>query len=485
VDEYRQKLTEKLAESDNEIMKMYLDGQEIAASQLKAAIRKLTIANAAVPVLCGSALRGKGIRPLLDAVVDYLPSPLDVPPTPAMALDGVTKITRPPSDEEAFAALVFKAVSDPFMGKLNYLRVYSGKAKAGTQVLNSTRNEKERLGKLYLMHANHREEIDEADTGAIVATVGLKKASTGDTICDPDSPLLFESIRFPEPVLSMAVEPRSKVDQEKLYEVLNKLADEDPTFKIHDDPETGQTIISGMGELHLEVLMERVLREFGLRTNVGKPQVAYKETITVPVESEGKFIHQTGGRGQYGHVWLRLEPGERGSGFVFVDRVRGGTIPKEFIPAIKDGSRAALQSGAAGYPVVDVRVVLYDGSFHEVDSSEMAFNMAASIAVRDGILKAKPVLLEPLMKLSIVTPSQFLGEILGDLNTRRVHIESVETREALSTVRCLAPLEEIFGYAGDLRSLSQGRANHTMEFYCYQELPPQLAQQFRSRVAVK
>jgi len=485
VDEYRQKLIEKLAESDNEIMKMYLDGQEIPVPQLKAAIRKLTVANAAVPVLCGSALHGRGIRPLLDAIVDYLPSPLDIPSTPAMALDGVTKVTRPPSDEEAFAALVFKAVSDPFMGKLNYLRVYSGKAKAGAQVLNSTRNEKERLGKLYLMHANHREEIEEADTGAIVATVGLKKASTGDTICAPGSPLLFESIRFPEPVLSMAVEPRSKADQEKLYEVLNKLADEDPTFKIHDDTETGQTIISGMGELHLEVLMERVLREFGLKTNVGKPQVAYKETITVAVESEGKFIHQTGGRGQYGHVWLRLEPGERGSGFVFVDRIRSGTIPKEFIPAIKDGSRAALQSGASGYPVVDVRVVLSDGSFHEVDSSEMAFNMAASIGVRDGILKAKPVLLEPLMKLSIVTPSQFLGEILGDLNTRRVHIESVETREALSTVRCLAPLAEIFGYAGDLRSLSQGRANHTMEFYCYQELPQQLAQQFRTRVAVK
>ena len=484
-DEYRQKLVEKLAESDNEIMQMYLDGQDIPLSLLKAAIRKLTVANKVVPVLCGSALRGKGIRPLLDAIVDYLPSPLDIPPTPAMALDGVTKVSCPPSDEEAFAALVFKAVSDPFMGKLNYLRIYSGKAKAGAQVLNSTRNEKERLGKIYLMHANHREEIGEADTGAIVATVGLKKASTGDTICDPDSPLLFESIHFPEPVLSMAVEPRSKADQEKLYEVLNKLADEDPTFKIHNDLETGQTIISGMGELHLEVLMERVLREFGLRANVGKPQVAYKETITVAVESEGKFVHQSGGKGQYGHVWLRLEPGERGSGFVFLDRIRSGAIPKEFIPAIKDGSRAALQSGVAGYPVVDVRVVLYDGSFHEVDSSEPAFNMAASIAVRDGILKAKPVLLEPLMKLGIVTPSQFLGEILGDLNSRRVHIASVETHEALSTVHCLAPLAEIFGYASDLRSLSQGRANYTMEFYCYQELPQQLASQFRTKVAVK
>jgi elongation factor G len=484
--EYRQKLIERLAESDNQIMQLYLDGQDIPIPLLKAAIRKLTVTNQVVLVLCGSALRGKGIRPLLDAITDYLPSPLDVPPPHATGLSDRKEVICHPSDEDNFAALVFKVVSDPFMGRLSYFRVYSGKAKAGAQILNATRNEKERLGKLYLMHANHREEIDEADTGAIVATVGLKKTSTGDTICDVASPLLFESIHFPEPVASMAVEPKNKADQDKVYAVLNKLADEDPTFKFYTDSETGQTIISGMGELHLEVLTERAFREFGVKVNVGKPQVAYKETITIPVESEGRFIRQSGGKGQYGHVWLRLEPGESGSGFTFLNQIRSGVIPREFIPAIEAGAKTALQSGATGYPVVDIKVILYDGSFHEVDSSDLAFNIAASIAVKNGIRKAKPVILEPIMKVEIVTPDQFLGEILGDLNSRRAHIESIQThRETLSIIRGYVPLAEIFGFAGDLRSLSQGRANYAAEFYHYQELPDNLAKQFITKVAVK
>jgi elongation factor G len=483
--EYREKLIERLAESDNQIMQMYLEGQDIPVSLLKVAIRRLTIANQVVPVLCGSALRGKGIRPLLDAVVDYLPSPLDIPPVPATRLSDGAGITCRPNDKDPFAALVFKTVSDPFMGRLSYLRVYSGETKAGAQILNSTRNEKERMGKLYLMHANRREEIDEADTGSIVAAVGLRKTFTGDTICDIASPLLLESIRFPEPVLSMAIEPKSKADQDKLYDTLHKLTDEDPTFKFYQDSETSQTIISGMGELHLEVLTERASREFGVKVNVGKPQVAYKETITIPVEAEGKFVRQSGGRGQYGHVWLKLEPGERGSGFAFFDQIRSGVIPREFTPAIEAGVRVALQSGVSGYPVVDIKVILCDGSFHEVDSSDLAFNVAASIAVKNGVAKARPILLEPIMKVGIVTPDQFLGEILGDLNSRRAHIESIQTRETLSVIRCYVPLAETFGFAGDLRSLSQGRANCTMEFCRYQELPDDLARQHMAEMVVR
>lgn len=483
--EYREKLIEKLAESDNQIMQMYLEGQDIPVSLLKAAIRRATIANQVVPVLCGSAVRGKGIRPLLDAVADYLPSPLDIPPIPAMRLSDGARIACRPNDKDPFAALVFKTVSDPFMGRLSYLRVYSGEVKAGAQVLNSTRDERERVGKLYLMHANRREEIDEADTGTIIAAVGLRKTFTGDTICDITSPLLLESIRFPEPVLSMAIEPKSKADQDKLYDTLNKLTDEDPTFKFYQDSETGQTIISGMGELHLEVLTERASREFGVKVNVGRPQVAYKETITISVESEGRFIRQSGGKGQYGHVWLGLEPGERGSGFAFFDQIRSGVIPREFTHAIEAGVRAALQSGVSGYPVVDIKVILCDGSFHEVDSSDLAFNVAASIAVKNGVAKARPILLEPIMKVGIVTPDQFLGEILGDVNSRRTHIESIETHETLCIIRCYVPLAETFGFAGDLRSLSQGRANYTMEFCRYQELPDDLARQHMAEMVVK
>jgi elongation factor G len=413
--EQRQALIENLAELDDQIMLLYLDGQEISASQIKAAIRRLTISNCIVPVLCGSALRDRGIQLLLDAVVDYLPSPLDIPPVLATDPKSGKEILRLASDDDPFSALAFKTVSDPFMGRLVYLRVYSGMVKAGAQVLNSTTGRKERLGKLYVMHADHREEVNHAETGSIVASLGLKMTSTGDTLCEPTRPVLFEPIRFAEPVLSMAVEAKSKVDQDKLDDSLAKLAMEDPTFKVYHDKETGQTLISGMGELHLEVLMERIFREYGVRVNAGKPQVAYKETITLPVESEGRFIRQSGGKGQYGHVWLKIEPSERGSGFEFHDQIRSGAIPKGFIPSIEAGVKSALLSGGlASYPVIDVKVTLYDGSFHEVDSSDVAFRMAAFMAMRDGMDKAKPVILEPIMEVEITTPNQFLGDIIGD-----------------------------------------------------------------------
>ncbi len=474
---YRHRLVEKLAELDDQILPMYLEGKDVPAAMLKAAIRVLTTSNKLVPVLCGSALRGKGIQPLLDAIVDYLPSPLDNPLVRAIDVRGGSlPIFCQASDEEPFCALAFKVVSDPFMGKLTYLRVYSGKVKSGAQVLNSTRGKKERLGRLYIMHANRREEVDEADTGSIVAALGPKDTLTGDTLCDAAHPMLFEPIHFPEPVLSMAIEPKGKADKDKLDDILAKLAVEDPTFKIYNDQETGQTVISGMGELHLEVLVQRMSREFGVKAKVGKPQVAYKGTITVPVESEGRFIRQSGGKGQYGHVWLRLEPGKRGSGIEFCAQIRSGAIPKEFVPAVEKGVRRSLESGGlGGYPVIDVKATLYDGSFHEVDSSDLAFDMAAFMAVRDGIGKAKPVLLEPIMDVEVVTPAQFLGDIIGDLNSRRSRIDKVEAHEDSCSIRCLVPLAETFGFADDLRSLSQGRATYTMEFYRYEELPDSLA----------
>ena len=479
---HRQALIAGLAELDEQIMMLYLEGQDISVSQIKAAIRRLTVSNCVVPVLCGSALRDRGIELLLDAIVDYLPSPLDVPPVSATDPRNGEKVLRQASDEEPFSALAFKTVFDPFMGRLVYLRVYSGGIRAGAQVLNSSIDKKERVGKLYVMHANHREEIDYTDTGSIVASLGLRLTSTGDTLCEPARPVLLEAIRFAEPVLSMAVEPKSKVDQDKLDDSLSKLTMEDPTFKVYHDKETGQTLISGMGELHLEVLMERIFREYGVRVNAGKPEVAYKESVTVPVESEGKFIRQSGGKGQYGHVWLKIEPGERGSGFVFRDQLRGAAIPREFVPAVEAGAKSALQSGGlAGYPVIDVGVTLYDGSFHEVDSSDMAFRMAAFMAMRDGIDKARPIILEPIMAVEITTPSEFLGDIIGDLNSRRAHIEGIESRDEVSAVRCLVPLAETFGFAGDLRSVSQGRASYTMCFHRYEELPQNLADQIIAR----
>jgi elongation factor G len=479
----RQSMIERLAENDDHLMLLYVEGGEIQNEQIKAAIRRLTVANRIVPVLCGSALRNKGVQPLLDAIVDYLPSPLDVPPVPVVDLQTGEKDVRQASDEAPFSALAFKVVADPFMGRLVYFRVYSGKVKAGMRVLNSSKGRKERLGRLILMHANRREEVEEADTGSIAATLGLKDTFTGDTLCDPARPVLLEAIRFPEPVLSMVVEPKSKADQDKLGEAMNKLSEEDPTFKVRTDQETGQTLISGMGELHLEVLIDRMLREFNVKVRVGKPQVAYKETVTIPVEVEGRFIRQFGGRGQYGHVWLKLEPGERGSGFRFVDQVRGGAIPKEYISAVEDGVKEALESGVvAGYPIVDIKATLFDGSYHEVDSSDLAFKMAGSIALKDGVTKANPILLEPIMKLEVVMPAQFLGDVIGDLNSRRGHIEGIETHGETCVVRALVPLADIFGYATILRSLSQGRATYSLEFYCYRELPASLAGQIEVKV---
>jgi elongation factor G len=408
---------------------------------------------------------------------------LDVPPVSVVDLNSGETDVRPASDESPFSALAFKVVADPFMGRLVYFRVYSGKIQAGKQVLNSSKGRKERLGRLIMMHANRREEIEEADTGSIAATLGLKDTFTGDTLCDPAKPIILEAIRFPEPVLSMVIEPKSKADQDKLGEAMNKLSEEDPTFKVHGDTETGQTIISGMGELHLEVLIDRMLREFNVKVNVGKPQVAYKETITVPAEVEGRFIRQFGGHGQYGHVWLKLEPVERGGGFRFVDQIRGGDVPKEYIPAVEAGVREALENGVvAGYPIVDIKVTVFDGSFHEVDSSDLAFKMAGSIALKEGVSKAHPILLEPIMKLEVVMPAQFLGEVIGDLNSKRGHIDGIETHGETCVVRAFVPLAETFGYATALRSLSQGRATYSMEFYCYRELPANLAEQIEVRV---
>jgi len=470
--QFRQALIEKIAECDDQIMVAYLGGTSITPAELKLALRRLTLSNKGVPVLCGSALKNKGIRPLLDAIVNYLPSPLDMPPVRAIDSRLGTEVTRPARDDAPFSALAFKVVSDPFVGRLVYFRVYSGTVKVGAQVFNSTRGKTERIGRLLRMHANRREEVDEVGAGAIVATLGLKNTFTGDTLCDSSQPLLLESIRFPEPVLSVAIEPRTKADQDSMGEALRKLTEEDPTFRVAYNQETGQTVISGMGELHLETIVSRLLSEFRVGAKVGKPQVAYKETITVPVRTEGKFIRQTGGRGQYGHVCLELEPMERGNGFQFVDHIKSGAIPKQYIPAIEIGVKEAMEVGVlAGYPLVDIKVTLYDGSYHEVDSSEIAFKMAASIALKDGVTKASPVLLEPIMKLTTVTPGEFLGDVIDDLTSRRGHINSIETEGDMLTISCLIPLAEIFGYTTTIRSLTQGRATQSMEFYRYQELP--------------
>jgi elongation factor G len=485
--EFRQALIEKLAEYDDQIMAAYLEGSNITPAELKLGVRRVTLAAKAVPVLCGSALRNKGIQPLLDAIVDYLPSPLDMPPVRAVDPKKGVEISRPAKDEVPFSALAFKVVSDPFVGRLVYFRVYSGRVKVGAQVFNSTRSERERMGRLLLMHANRREEIDVADTGAIVATLGLKNTFTGDTLCDAASQVLLESIRFPEPVLSVAIEPKTRADQDKMLEALQKLADEDPTFKINYNQETEQTVISGMGELHLEVILSRLFSEFKVRANVGRPRVAYKETIAVPAKGEGRFVRQSGGRGQYGYVCIEIEPLERGGGFQFIDRIKGGIIPKSFILAAEAGIKEALETGVfAGYPLVDIKVTLYDGSYHEVDSSELAFKIAGSMALKNAVLKAKPILLEPIMRLEVVTPGQFLGDVTGDLIARRGHIETIETHYAeICTIRCLVPLAETFGYATSLRSLTQGRATHSMEFYRYQEVPAELTAQITGKVGIR
>ncbi len=485
--EFRQALIEKLAEGDDQIMAAYLDDRSITAPELRSALRRVTLANNGVPILCGSALRNKGIQPLLNAIVNYLPSPLDMPPVTAIDSRLGTKVTRQARDDAPFSALAFKAVSDPFVGRLVYFRVYSGKVEAGARVFNTTRDEKERIGRLLLMHANRREEVAEANTGDIVASLGLKNTFTGDTLCHSTQPVLLESIRFPQPVLSIAIEPRTKADQDKMAEALQKLTEEDPTFKMNYDEETGQTIISGMGELHLEVIVSRLLSEFRVGAQVGKPQVAYKETITTPVRVEGKFIRQTGGHGQYGHVHLELEPTERGSGFQFVDRIKGRTIPKQYIPAVETGIKEAMETGVlTGYPVVDIKATLYDGSYHEVDSSELAFKMAGSMALRKGVTKAKPTLLEPIMKLEVVVPQQFLGDIIGDLNSRRGRIEAIDAQEGeMCAIHSFIPLAETFGYATSLRSLTQGRATHSLEFHQYKELPDELFNQILGKTTAR
>jgi elongation factor G len=478
----RHDMIEKLAENDDQLMLKYVDNHDISEEDIKAAIRRLTVLNRIVPIVCGSALRNKGIQLVLDSVVEYLPSPLEKPPLKVMDTATGEEVTRQASDEEPFTALAFKVVSDPFVGRLVYFRVYSGKIKVGAQIYNASRQGRERLGRLLLMHANKREEIDEVDTGCIAATLGLKNTFTGDTLCEAGQTVLLEDIKFPEPVISMAVEPKSKADQDKLSDAMGRLAEEDPTFKVRSNEETGQTIISGMGELHLEVLIDRMMREFGVQVRVGNPQVAYKETVTAKVESEGRFIRQTGGHGQYGHCWIKIEPGERNSGFIFVNAVKGGDISKQYIPAIEAGVREALDTGGvSGYQLVDIKVTVFDGSEHEVDSSEMAFKMAGSLALKDGVARAKPVVLEPIMRLEAVTPSSFMGEVIGDLNSRRGQIQGIETHGETCVIHCFVPLAESFGYATTLRSLTQGRATYSMEFQQYSEVPANILEEMLAK----
>jgi elongation factor G len=481
--EYREKMIEALSDVDEEIMEKFLGGKEVSADDIKAAVRKGTIELKLTPVICGSAFKNKGVQLLLDTIVDYLPSPLDVPPVTGLSPRDDSEVVRKPNDEEPFAALAFKVMTDPFVGQLTFIRVYSGVLGAGSYVYNSTKDTKERVGRLLRMHANKREEIKEVAAGDIAAAVGLKSTLTGDTLCDEKSPVILESIEFPEPVISVAIEPKTKADQEKLSQSLAKLAQEDPSFRVSFNEETGQTIIAGMGELHLEIIVDRLVREFKVGANVGKPQVAYRETIRTATKAEGKFVRQSGGRGQYGHVLLQLEPAEVGKGFEFVNKVVGGSIPREYIPAAEKGIREALDSGVlAGYPVVDVKVTLYDGSYHEVDSSEMAFKIAASMGFKDGAKKAKPVLLEPIMSVEVVTPEEYMGDVMGDLNSRRGRIQSMEKRGNAQVIRSEVPLSEMFGYATDLRSKTQGRATYTMQFAHYDEVPKGIADTIIAKV---
>lgn len=479
----RELMVERIAETDDTLTTKYLEGTEISPAELRAALRKATLRLELVPVLCGSALRNKGIQPVLNAVVEYLPSPLDVPPIEGIDPRTEETLARKADDDEAFAALAFKIVADPYVGRLAYLRVYSGHLASGRRVQNTTRDRVERIGRLLRMHANHREDVSEVYTGDIVAAVGLKQTFTGDTLCDAAYPIVLESIRFPEPVISVAIEPRTKADQDRMSDALTRLAEEDPTFRVRTDENTGQILISGMGELHLEVLVDRMLREFRVMANVGRPQVAYREAITRPVRSEGRFVRQTGGHGMYGHVWLELTPLERGSGIVFKNRVGADVIPKEFIPAVEMGIREAAETGVlAGYPLIDLQSVLVDGSFHEEDSSPPAFKIAASMALRDGARKAGSVLLEPTMKVEIVMPEEHLGEVIGDLNTRRGQIQHTEARGSTQVVQAFVPLAEMFGYATALRSMTQGRGTHSMEFAHYEALPEPLAAEIIARM---
>ncbi|CUU01250.1 translation elongation factor 2 (EF-2/EF-G) [Candidatus Thermokryptus mobilis] len=485
--EYRTKMLESVSEFDDTLLVKYLDGEEISEEEIKSAIRKATLEFKIVPVLCGSAFKNKGIQRLLDAVVDYLPSPLDINNGQVIGHHPFKddRVVRQVSDDEKFTALAFKIMTDPYVGKLTFIRVYSGTLKSGSYVYNSTQGKKERVGRILRMHANHREDVEEAYAGDIVALVGLRNTKTGDTLCSEDDPILLERMEFPEPVISVAIEPKTKADQDKLGEALSKLMDEDPTFRVTVDEETGQTLISGMGELHLEIIVDRLRREFRVEANIGKPQVAYKETIRRKARAEGKFIRQTGGRGQYGHVWIEIEP-NRGKGYEFIDAIVGGVIPKEFIPAVDQGIREAMQNGIiAGYPVVDVKVTLFDGSYHEVDSSDLAFKIAASIAFKEAAKQAEPVLLEPIMEVEVVTPDEYLGDVIGDLNSRRGRIEGINMRKDGQVVKALVPLAEMFGYATRLRSITQGRAIYTMQFHHYEEVPQQIADMLIEKVKGK
>jgi elongation factor G len=482
VREYRDKIIEAASEADEKLFEKYVHGEAITGEELKAAIRKATIAIKLTPVLCGSSFKNKGVQPLLDAVVDYLPSPLDIPPVQGWTPDRSDVQSRKVDDREPFSALVFKIMTDPFVGQLAFFRVYSGRLVSGAYVHNSTKQRRERIGRLLKMHANKREEIKEVYAGDIAAAVGLRDVTTGDTICDEQKQILLEAMDFPEPVIAVAIEPKTKADQEKMGVALNKLAQEDPTFRIHTDPDTAQTIISGMGELHLEIIVDRMMREFNVAANVGKPQVAYKETIRSKADAEGKYIRQTGGRGQYGHVRITVQPSGVGAGFVFENAIVGGSVPKEYIKPIEQGIREAMESGVlAGYEVKDIKVTLYDGSYHEVDSSEIAFKIAGSMAFKEGCRRANPSLLEPVMKVEVVLPEEYMGEVIGDLNSRRGRIEGMEARPGTQIIRSLVPLSSMFGYATDLRSRTQGRATYTMHFAHYEEVPKQIADEIIAR----
>jgi len=484
-EKHRERMIEAVAEVDDDLTHKFLEGEELTVDELRHGLRLGTLQYKFVPVLTGSALKNKGIQPMLDSVVAYLPSPLDVPPTIGLHPTTGAEIVRTVDDKEPFSALAFKIAADPFVGKLAFFRVYAGTLKSGSYVLNATKGRKERIGRILQMHANHREEIEEVYAGDIAAAVGLKDTFTGDTLSDPAHPIILETIAFPEPVIEVAIEPKTKADQDKLAIALQRLADEDPTFKVHTDEESGQTRIAGMGELHLDVLVDRMVREFKVAANVGRPSVSYRETIRRPAEGNGRFVRQTGGKGQYGHAVIKLEPTEKGAGYEFVDKIVGGVIPREYIRSVDAGIRETLQTGVyAGYPMVDVRATLFDGSYHEVDSSEMAFKIAGSLAVKDAVAKAEPTVLEPMMRVEVTMPGDFVGDVIGDLNSRRGHVEGMDERGTTQVVRAFVPLAEMFGYATDLRSMTQGRASYSMELSHYAEVPGNLAQELvaKSRV---
>jgi elongation factor G len=482
-DEYRLKLVESIADHDDHLMEAYLDGEEITPEHLREVIRQATLDISITPVLCGSAFKNKGVQPLMDSIVDFLPSPVDVPPVTGVKPGG-EEVTRQTADDAPFSALAFKVAVDPYVGKLTYFRVYSGTLKAGSYVLNSSKDKRERISRILQMHANHREDRDEIYAGELAAAVGLKVTSTGDTLCDPSKPVILESMEFPEPVIMVAIEPKTKADEEKLGNSLQRLAEEDPTFRVFTDEETGQTIIQGMGELHLEIIVDRLTREFGVDANVGRPQVAYRETIRNKVEKvEGRFVRQSGGRGQYGHVRINMEPNPPGGGYEFESKIMGGVVPRDYIPSVDDGIQEAMSTGVlAGYPMVDIKVTLVDGSYHEVDSSDMAFKIAGSLAFKNAAQKARPVLLEPMMAVEVVTPADFMGDVMGDISSRRGHIDGMEPRGNAQVINATVPLSTMFGYATDLRSATQGRATYTMQFKHYAEVPAAIAQDIVTKV---